>query len=126
MQWFPSLQGTTKAQTEEAKEATLEKTTQGLSLIEDAFVKCNQGKSFFGGDSIVYLDIAFGSYLGWLRVTEKTNNIELLNKEKMRNLLVWADKFCADDSVKDYMLDTAKLAEFSEIIFARFKAAAST
>ena len=124
--WFPSLQGVGKAQTEEAKAAALEQLKETTSLLEDAFEKCSKGKPFFSGDNIGYLDIALGSYLGWVRVTEKMNNTVLLSQEKTPNLLAWAERFCADDAVKDYMPETEKLMEFAKIIMARHKAAAAS
>ncbi|XP_021747754.1 glutathione S-transferase U17-like [Chenopodium quinoa] len=123
--WFPNLQGVAKAQTDEARAAALEQTSEGLSLLEDAFVKCSKGKPFFSGDNIGYLDIALGCYLGWLRVSEKMNNVKLLTEDKTPNLLAWSERFSAADAVKDYMPETNKLMEFAKIIMARFKAAAS-
>ena len=93
LQWFPSLSGIAKAQGEEAKKAALDQVVEGLVLLEDAFVKCSKGKAFFGGDTIGYLDIALGCYLGWIRVTEKMNNRKLLDEAKTPNLVTWADKF---------------------------------
>lgn len=126
MQWFPSLQGVGKAQTEEAKAAALEQLKETTSLLEDAFEKCSKGKPFFSGDNIGYLDIALGCYLGWLRVVEKMNTVPLLNQEKTPNLLAWAERFCADHAVKDYMPETDKLIECAKAMLARSKAAASS
>ncbi|PSS13553.1 Glutathione S-transferase [Actinidia chinensis var. chinensis] len=120
--WFPSLSGIAKAQGEEAKKAALDQVVEGLVLLEDAFVKCSKGKAFFGGDTIGYLDIALGCYLGWIRVTEKMNNRKLLDEAKTPNLVTWADKFCSDGSVKDVMPETDKLAEFAKVLMAKFRA----
>ena len=122
MQWFPSLSGIAKAQGEEAKKAALDQVVEGLVLLEDAFVKCSKGKAFFGGDTIGYLDIALGCYLGWIRVTEKMNNRKLLDEAKTPNLVTWAEKFCSDCSVKDVMPETDKLAEFAKVLMAKFRA----
>lgn len=126
MQWFPTLQSIARAESEDAKATILEQVKEGLSLLEDAFDKCSKGMPFFSGDKIGYLDIAFGSHLGWLRVVEKMNNVLLLNQEKTPNLLAWAERFCADDAVKDYMPETDKLIEFAKFLMARAKAAASS
>ncbi|CAL8994411.1 unnamed protein product [Prunus brigantina] len=84
---------------------------EGLVLLEEAFEKINKGKDFFSGDKIGYLDIAFGCFLGWLRVTEKMNGVKLLDETKTPGLAKWAHKFCADAAVKDVMPETEKLAE---------------
>lgn len=123
--WFPSLTGIAKAQEEEAKAAAIEQVKEGLILLEEAFVKCSNGKAFFGGDNIEYLDIALGSYLGWVRVSEKMNNLKLLDEAKTPGLSAWAESFCAHDAVKGVMPETDKLMEFAKIIMARFRAAAA-
>ncbi|CAL5396207.1 unnamed protein product [Camellia sinensis] len=119
--WFPSLSGIAKAQGEEAKKAAIDQVIEGLVLLEDAFVKCSKGKSFFGGDHIGYLDIAFGCFLGWLRAIEKMNNMKFLDEAKMPNLVKWAEKFCSDFAVKDVMPETDKLAEFAKVLMAKFR-----
>lgn len=122
MQWFPSLSGIARGPTEEAKKAALEQVVEGLALLDDAFVKCSKGKAFFGGDRIGYLDIALGCFLGWVRVTEKTSRLKLLDESKTPHLVKWADSFCADASVKDVIPETDKLAEFAKVLMAKFKA----
>ncbi|XP_043724673.1 glutathione S-transferase U17-like [Telopea speciosissima] len=123
--WFPALSGIQKAESEEAKAAGIEQVKDGLVLLEEAFQKCNKGKkgSFFGGERIGYLDIAFGCFLGWLKVTEKFNGVKFLDETKTPGLVGWAEKFCSDPAVKDVMPETEKLAEFAKILHARSKAA---
>ena len=125
MQWFPSLSGIAKAQGEEAKAAAIEQVREGLALLEEAFGKCSKGKDFFGGDKIGYLDIALGCYLGWLRVSEKMNNVKLLDDAKNPGLAAWAERFVAHDAVNGVMPETDKLMEFAKIIMARYQAAAA-
>ncbi|KAF2282550.1 hypothetical protein GH714_038163 [Hevea brasiliensis] len=61
--WFPNLRILSTAEGE-AKDQVIGTIVEGLDLLEDAFVKISKGKTFFGGDQIGYLDIAFGCYLG--------------------------------------------------------------
>lgn len=113
--WFPALKGVAAAQGEEAKQAAIASVAEGIALMEEAFVSCSKGKDFFGGDRIGFLDIAFGSFSGWLKVNEKLNNLKLLDEAKAPNLVKWAEKFCADASVKDVMPETEKLMEFAKV-----------
>jgi glutathione S-transferase len=124
--WFPSMSGIARAQGEEAKQAALGQVEEGLVLLEEAFGKCSKGKPFFGGDRIGYLDIALGCFLGWLRATEKMNGVKLLDEAKNPGLCGWAERFCSDGAVKDVMPETDKLVEFAKMLFAKFKAPAST
>ncbi|XP_059648914.1 glutathione S-transferase U17-like [Cornus florida] len=110
--WSPSLRELRTPQGEEAKAAAVERLVEGLALLEEAFVKCSKGKAFFGGDSIGYLDIAFGSFLGGLRVAEKIGGVALLDEAKTPGLVGWAERFSSDDAVKGVILETEKLIEF--------------
>ncbi|CAI9775321.1 unnamed protein product [Fraxinus pennsylvanica] len=120
--WFPGIRAISRADGEEAKKKAVEEVIAGLVLLEDAFIKCSKGKSFFGGDKIGYLDIALGCFLGWLRVTEKLGNFALLDESKTPNLFKWAEKFSSDDAVKDIMPQTDKLMEFAKVLMAKSKA----
>ncbi|KAI7994327.1 Glutathione S-transferase U18 [Camellia lanceoleosa] len=118
-QWYPSLKQIRMAKGEEEKLAAVEAVKEGLALLEDAFVKCSKGKSFFGGDSIGYLDIAFGCFLGWLKATEKLADLKLLDKTTTPHLVAWAERFCADGVVKDIMPKTEMLVEIAKILQAK-------
>ncbi|KAL2904283.1 Glutathione S-transferase U18 [Bienertia sinuspersici] len=125
MQWFPTFHEVVHATDEETRASAIEKVKEALDLFEDAFIKCSKGKPFFSGDKIGYLDIVLGSFVGWLRVVGKINNLNLLSSEKTPNLSAWADKFCAHDAVKDIMPKTDKLIEFANLMKAKFQAAAA-
>ncbi|XP_071926602.1 glutathione S-transferase U17-like [Coffea arabica] len=118
---FPAIRGIGTADGEEAKKAAIEPVIEGLAYLEEEFIKSSKGKNFFGGDKIGYLDIAFGSFLGWIRVTEKMNSVKLIDESKTPNLFKWAEKFCADNSVKDVIPDTDKLSEFAKVLMAKLR-----
>ncbi|KAE8686907.1 Glutathione S-transferase U17 [Hibiscus syriacus] len=117
--WYPAVQSLGIPQGEEAKKAAMALVEEGVALMEEAFGKCSKGKAFFGGDEIGYLDIAFGSYLGWLRVAEKFNGKKLMDEAKTPTLVNWAESFCSHAAVKDFMPDTDKLAEYANIVIAK-------
>lgn len=98
---------------EEDKDKAAGEMSTALQHLEEAFVKCSQGKQYFGGDNIGYLDIALGSFLGWIRAVEKIAGVELLNETKLPILAVWADRFCAHPAVVDVVPDADKLVEFT-------------
>ncbi|GLT41578.1 hypothetical protein SLA2020_156310 [Shorea laevis] len=114
--WFPPMIAFLFAQEEDAKKAAIAQMEEGLVPLEEAFGKCSKGKAFFGGDRIGFLDIAFGCFLGWLRVIEKAGGIELLNETKTPSLLKWAERFSSDTAVKELIPDTDKLAEFGKAL----------
>ncbi|GMI79820.1 GLUTATHIONE S-TRANSFERASE 29, glutathione S-transferase TAU 18 [Hibiscus trionum] len=121
--WFPAVKSVGVAKGEEAKKAAIAQVEEGLALMEEALGGCSKGKGFFGGDEIGYLDIAFGSFLGWLRVTERFNDMKQLDEGKTPGLVEWADRFSSHAAVKDVMPDTDKLAEFGKMVIAKIRAA---
>ncbi|KAL9240892.1 hypothetical protein vseg_015061 [Gypsophila vaccaria] len=123
--WFPNLMAASKAETLEAKATAFEQLKEGLALLEEAFVKLSNGKPFFGGDNIGFVDIALGSYLGWLRVSENMSNMKLLDEVTTPSLVTWADDFCTHEVVKDVMPETDKLVEFAKTMLPRYRKAAA-
>ncbi|KAK3038590.1 hypothetical protein RJ639_027253 [Escallonia herrerae] len=126
MQLFPAVRELRSAQEEEAKAVLIEKIVEGLALLEAAFVECSKGKAYFGGDSIGYLDIAFGSFLGWVKVVEKMADVKLLDESKIPGLAEWVVRFSSNDAVKDVLPEPEKLIEFFKMFQARVKAAAKS
>ncbi|KAK4791112.1 hypothetical protein SAY86_031525 [Trapa natans] len=116
-----SMRGIGTAEGEEARKAAAVQVKEVLAVLEDAFAKCSKGKGFFGGDSIGYLDIALGCFLGWIRVSEKLNGVVLVDGSTTPGLAGWAERFCSDPAVRDVMPETEKLAEFAKMIFPRYK-----
>ncbi|XP_058193325.1 glutathione S-transferase U17-like [Rhododendron vialii] len=116
--WWPLLRGLHNAEGEEAIAAALEQFMEGIMLLEDAFAKCGKGKDFFGGDTIGYLDIILGSFLGWLRATEKMIDLKILDATKTPGLFGWAHRFGSNAAVKDVIPKTEKVVELANIFAA--------
>lgn len=110
-------------QGEEARKAVIDQVVEGLVLLEEVFEKCSKGKAFFGGNQIGYLDIALGSFLAWLKVTETMNGAKLLDEAKTPKLVKWAERFCQDPAVSGVMPETDKLAEVAKVIVAKMRGA---
>ena len=122
VQWYPAMRRFRGAH-EEKRQELLDQMVEVLALLEEAFGKYSKGKAFFGGDRIEFLDIAFGSFLGWLRVIEKVGGVKLLDEAKTPGLVKWAERFCADVAVKSVMHETEKLIKFSKVLMAKMKGA---
>ncbi|KAI8527243.1 hypothetical protein RHMOL_Rhmol12G0060500 [Rhododendron molle] len=98
-QWWPTLNGLRKAEGEEAKVAAIDQFMEALMPLEDALAKCGKEKDFFGGDTIGYVDIALGSFLGWLRAA------------KTPRLFVWAERFISNADAKDVIPEADKIVK---------------
>ncbi|GKV22752.1 hypothetical protein SLEP1_g32585 [Rubroshorea leprosula] len=114
--WFPLMKAIRTADAD-GKKAAIAQMEEGMAVLEEAFTKISKGKAFFGGDRIGFLDIAFGCFLAWLRVTEKSNGVKLLDESKTPALLKWSERFCSDAAVKGIIPETEKLAEFAKNLF---------
>ncbi|XP_057777075.1 glutathione S-transferase U17-like [Salvia miltiorrhiza] len=106
---------------EEASMLVFEKTFEALMLLEEAFINCSKGKAFFGGDDVGYLDIALGSFVGPIRVTEMMNGTKILDQTKTPHLVGWAERLYSDSLVKDVMLDPQELLDAHKKIQAMSK-----
>ncbi|KAJ4820243.1 Glutathione S-transferase [Rhynchospora pubera] len=121
--FVPSLFGMMRAPTEEAKAESKEQALASLQLLEEAFGKISKGKPFFGGDTIGYLDVALGAFVGWMKAFEEMNGFKLLDDAKTPLLCAWAENFCNNEVVGAVIPETAKLVELAKVMQARFKSA---
>ncbi|KAK4429931.1 Glutathione S-transferase U17 [Sesamum alatum] len=108
--WFPLFQQLRDAQGAE-RGAVLEKISEGLLLLEGAFVDCSKGKAFFGGDNVGYLDIALAGCVGWVRASDILIGAKFLDETKIPRLVGWVERLYSDSSVKDLMPDPQVLIE---------------
>ncbi|KAJ0974586.1 hypothetical protein J5N97_016551 [Dioscorea zingiberensis] len=114
--WLPKLIEVMKGETEEAKAEAAKQVISGLQLLEEVFEQCSDGKAFFGGDTIGYLDIALGCFITWIKATEKISGFKLLQQELTPLLVAWAQCFCLHVAVKDVMPETDRLVEHAKRI----------
>ena len=119
LQWFPALKSIVlglDTQGEDERERLIQQVKEGLALLEDAFNKESKGKGYFGGDQIGYVDVAFGSFLAWVKMVEISTGVKLVDEGTTPGLAKWAERFRAHDAVKDVLPETEKLVEFSKIL----------
>jgi glutathione S-transferase len=92
-----------------------------LAELEEAFVveECGgkgEGRRYFGGDGIAFLDIALGSYVGWFRAAELVTGRPVLDEATAPRLAAWAARFCAHEAVGELVPDARRLVEFAEAL----------
>ncbi|KAJ1693408.1 hypothetical protein LUZ63_010106 [Rhynchospora breviuscula] len=118
---LPLLIDTLKAETEEAKAEIIAGVHAVLEMLEGAFKKCSAGKSFFGGDSIGYLDVTLGSYLAWIRAEERISGAKLLDETKIPSLTEWGNRFLAADCVKKVLPSVERVEALARMLIAKEK-----
>lgn len=114
MQWFPALRMAAITKSEDAKAKAMEEVEEGLLQLEAAFIALSKGKSFFGGETIGFIDICLGSFLVLLKAREKLKNEKILDELKTPSLYRWANQFLSNEMVKNVVPDIDKVAKFIE------------
>lgn len=110
LQLIPVLKELLWAQREE-KIAVKERMEEIMVVLEEAFVKCSEGKAYFGGDNIGYIDITLGSCLVLIKATEKICGFNLVDDTKTPELAGWAERFMLHDAVKNVLPETERCVE---------------
>lgn len=108
---LPLLKELKEVKGKDARKTIIEKMSEKLALLEDAFVSCSKGKGFFGGDNVGYVDIVLGCYLGWMRAIEILMDVKYFDETSTPGLLAWAERLCSDSIVKDVIPSTQKLID---------------
>ncbi|KAL1569927.1 glutathione transferase [Salvia divinorum] len=110
--WFPAFKELEKASRDEDRGAIIERIHEGAMLLEETFVKCSKLKAYFGGDSLGYIDLVLGSYLGFIELTESATGLKIFEEMRTPRLARWAQRLSLDDAAKDVLPDAQKLFEF--------------
>ncbi|KAG8391388.1 hypothetical protein BUALT_Bualt01G0182500 [Buddleja alternifolia] len=94
---FPSLKSALISQGKEQEECVA--TAIGnLKCIEELL----KGKKFFGGDTIGYLDLAFGWMANIISIMEEIADIKFLNAEIFPLISEWINNFSAHPMIKEF------------------------
>ncbi|KAG6471749.1 glutathione S-transferase U17-like [Zingiber officinale] len=115
---FPSLVAIGRAATAEGKAEAVERVRAGHLLLEEAFVELSEGKAFFGGDRLAYLDVMFGCFVNWIKEVEEFLSVELLDEATTPALHGWAARFREHEAVKEVMPDRGTVLEFFKFLHA--------
>lgn len=60
-----------------------------------------EGKRFFGGEKINYLDLAAGWMCHWLDVLDEVGEMKVFDKERVPSLHEWAQNFIHTPVIKE-------------------------
>ena len=68
-----------------------------------------EGKRFFGGDAVGYLDIAASGFAHWLSVFEEVAGVRLVTEVEFPDLCRWAKEYASVETVRRCLPDREKL-----------------
>ena len=100
MQFFPSWEPFFKSKAPEERAETFKNALPAVETLEGALEECSNGGPFFGGDSVGYVDVALGGYLGWIKAVDEVAGTCLLDGARFPRLAAWAESFAAADAVR--------------------------
>ncbi|GMI96469.1 glutathione S-transferase TAU 8 [Hibiscus trionum] len=103
---------------DDEREKAVEEACGCLKTLESAL----NGKRFFGGEEIGFVDIAANFVGFWLRTIQEVTGLELVSAEKFPDLLKWSDEFVKHSVVKESLPPRDKQLEFNRVIVAKYEA----
>lgn len=91
----------------EEKDKVVKEARENLKSLEGAL----EGKKFFGGETIGYLEIAAGWIRPWTQIVEEIAGVKVMDAETMPLLNTWFDNFLQVPAVKECIPPRDKLRE---------------
>ncbi|CAN6284141.1 unnamed protein product [Urochloa humidicola] len=114
-----------KTKNEQADLEKVKETHATIRRMEEAFAKLSEGKAFFGGDSIGYLDIVLGSCLFWFEAFHRMFGVEIISSSEAPLLAAWAERFRETAEAKKVMPEVDQAVQYVNRIAAAVAAAAT-
>ncbi|XP_051199963.1 probable glutathione S-transferase GSTU6 [Lolium perenne] len=114
--FFPAWLGILKAETGEERDKRMSETLPVVEQLETALAQCSNGKAFFSGDSVGYLDLAVGCNLYWLDAMRKMFGVVVIDVARTPVLAAWADRFRESDVGKEVLPDADIAVEYAKKI----------
>ncbi|KAI3729108.1 hypothetical protein L6452_17757 [Arctium lappa] len=110
--YFPLYEELRQTPGKEDKEAIKKQIIEGSVLLEEAFEKFSNGKAYFGGDDLGYLDVVLGCFIAWIEFSSKRNEFNAFDEVKTPKLAKWAERIRSHESLKGAIPGNETLMNF--------------
>ncbi|KAM0897095.1 hypothetical protein ACQ4PT_022770 [Festuca glaucescens] len=89
-----------------------------VEQLEAALAQCSNGKPFFAGDSVGFLDLVVGCNLLWFEGLRRLFGVTFLVAGKTPLLANRAERFGATEVARELVPDTDRAVEFAKKLMA--------
>ncbi|XP_076932510.1 glutathione S-transferase U17-like [Bidens hawaiensis] len=110
--FFPLFEELRQTPGKEGKEVIKKQIIEGSELLEEAFVKFSNGKAYFGGDDVGYLDVVLGCFIGWTKFFEKHIELKVIDELRTPKLLEWTNRIWSHEAFKNTIPGNETLLDF--------------
>ncbi|KQJ97558.1 probable glutathione S-transferase GSTU6 [Brachypodium distachyon] len=111
---FAAYLGIFGAVTEVDRAEQVGETLAAVEQLEGAFIQSSNGKAFFAGDSVGFLDLVVGCHLFWLEAMGKMAGVAFLDTGKTPLLAAWAERFGETEVAKEAVPDADVVVEYAK------------
>ncbi|TKY51796.1 glutathione S-transferase [Spatholobus suberectus] len=99
-----------KGSSVEERKKDIENIWEHFRVVEDQCL--GKQKKFFGGDIINVVDLAFGSIIKFLTISEDIFEVDILEAEKFPSLYSWFNNFKSDPVIAENLPNKEKMVAF--------------
>ncbi|KAI7732687.1 hypothetical protein M8C21_013075 [Ambrosia artemisiifolia] len=99
--YFPLFEELRRTPGIEGKKEVKKQLDEASELLEEVFVKSSNGKAYFGGDDVGYIDVVLGCFLAWIKFVEKLNKFKIFDEVRTPKLLEWTNRIWSHEALKD-------------------------
>ncbi|KAM0897097.1 hypothetical protein ACQ4PT_022772 [Festuca glaucescens] len=118
LQLFPAWLGILKATTQQGRVEKVKETLAVVEQLEVALAQCSNGKPFFAGDSVGFLDLVVGCNLLWFEALHRLFCVMFLVAGKTPLLATWAERFGGTEAAREVVPDADRAVEFAKKLMA--------
>ncbi|KAK1423918.1 hypothetical protein QVD17_19229 [Tagetes erecta] len=98
--FFPLYEELRQTMNKEGQEAIKEEMITATQLLEEAFIKSSNGKVYFGGDKIGYLDVVLGCFINWTKHVDELYDFKTFDECRTPQLTKWANNISSHEALK--------------------------
>ncbi|XP_076884272.1 glutathione S-transferase U17-like [Bidens hawaiensis] len=98
--FFPLYEELRQTLNKTGQEAIKKQMIEVTQQLEEAFIKSSNGKTYFGGDQVGYLDVILGCFIRWTKHVDELNDFNTFDEVRTPELAKWAKCIASHEALK--------------------------